>query len=175
MQKSPCIYLFILQIPNPLFDLAGITCGHFLVPFWTFFGATLIGKAIIKMHIQVIISSYPLPNDDEPTKRHPNRFPLLIPRWIPGSSYWSCRFWLVACGGAQPCHSEVGGSGQVFPVPVGNCVPVLVSSCSFISFFLPSFLHLFLSLFALWNCLFRTFTKQNQCSHVGRCISFSHA
>lgn len=47
------IYVFLLlQIPNPLFDLAGITCGHFLVPFWTFFGATLIGKAIIKMHIQ---------------------------------------------------------------------------------------------------------------------------
>jgi len=36
-----------------LFDLAGITCGHFLVPFGTFFGATLIGKAVIKMHIQV--------------------------------------------------------------------------------------------------------------------------
>jgi hypothetical protein len=47
------IYSLILQIPNPLFDLAGITCGHFLVPFWTFFGATVIGKAIIKMHIQV--------------------------------------------------------------------------------------------------------------------------
>ena len=31
------------SIPNPLFDLAGITCGHFLIPFWTFFGATLIG------------------------------------------------------------------------------------------------------------------------------------
>lgn len=43
-----------MQIPNPLFDLAGITCGHFLVPFWTFFGATLIGKAVIKMHIQKI-------------------------------------------------------------------------------------------------------------------------
>jgi hypothetical protein len=40
------------QIPNPLFDLAGITCGHFLVPFWTFFGATLIGKAIVKTHLQ---------------------------------------------------------------------------------------------------------------------------
>ncbi|XP_034406159.1 vacuole membrane protein 1-like isoform X2 [Cyclopterus lumpus] len=40
------------SIPNPLFDLAGITCGHFLVPFWTFFGATLVGKAVIKMHIQ---------------------------------------------------------------------------------------------------------------------------
>lgn len=44
--------LLCASIPNPLFDLAGITCGHFLVKFWTFFGATLIGKAIIKMHIQ---------------------------------------------------------------------------------------------------------------------------
>ncbi|XP_062507554.1 vacuole membrane protein 1-like [Corticium candelabrum] len=44
--------LLCASIPNPLFDLAGMTCGHFLVPFWTFFGATLIGKAIIKMHIQ---------------------------------------------------------------------------------------------------------------------------
>lgn len=42
------------SVPNPLFDLAGITCGHFLIPFWTFFGATLIGKAIIKMSIQVM-------------------------------------------------------------------------------------------------------------------------
>ncbi|XP_011498060.1 PREDICTED: vacuole membrane protein 1-like isoform X2 [Ceratosolen solmsi marchali] len=40
------------SIPNPLFDLAGLTCGHYLIPFWTFFGATLIGKAIVKMHIQ---------------------------------------------------------------------------------------------------------------------------
>lgn len=45
-------FFFSIQIPNPLFDLAGITCGHFLVPFWTFFGATLIGKAVVKMHIQ---------------------------------------------------------------------------------------------------------------------------
>ncbi|RMZ99924.1 vacuole membrane 1 [Brachionus plicatilis] len=44
--------LLCASIPNPLFDLAGITCGHFLVKFWTFFGATLVGKAIIKMHIQ---------------------------------------------------------------------------------------------------------------------------
>lgn len=35
------------SIPNPLFDLAGITCGHFLIPFWTFFGATLIGRGYI--------------------------------------------------------------------------------------------------------------------------------
>lgn len=44
--------LIFIQIPNPLCDLAGVTCGHFLVPFWTFFGATLIGKAVIKMMIQ---------------------------------------------------------------------------------------------------------------------------
>ncbi|XP_035710276.1 vacuole membrane protein 1 [Folsomia candida] len=42
------------SIPNPLFDLAGITCGHFLVPFRTFFGATVIGKAVIKVHLQML-------------------------------------------------------------------------------------------------------------------------
>lgn len=47
--------LVFASIPNPLFDLAGMTCGHFLIPFWTFFGATVIGKAIVKMHIQVKI------------------------------------------------------------------------------------------------------------------------
>lgn len=46
--------LLCASIPNPLFDLAGITCGHFLVPFWTFFGATVIGKAVIKTHIQTV-------------------------------------------------------------------------------------------------------------------------
>ncbi|CAI5445581.1 unnamed protein product [Caenorhabditis angaria] len=49
----PGILLFA-SIPNPLFDLAGITCGHFLVPFWSFFGATLIGKALVKMHVQML-------------------------------------------------------------------------------------------------------------------------
>jgi len=44
--------LFCASVPNPLFDLAGITCGHFLVPFWKFFVATLIGKALIKATIQ---------------------------------------------------------------------------------------------------------------------------
>lgn len=42
------------SIPNPLFDLAGITCGHFLFPFASFFLATMIGKAIIKVHIQML-------------------------------------------------------------------------------------------------------------------------
>ncbi|KAI8341703.1 hypothetical protein BC941DRAFT_499262 [Chlamydoabsidia padenii] len=47
--------LLFASIPNPLFDLAGITCGHFLIPFTTFFGATLLGKACIKSSIQAVI------------------------------------------------------------------------------------------------------------------------
>lgn len=46
--------LLFASVPNPLFDLAGIMCGHFLVPFWKFFLATLIGKALIKTHIQTV-------------------------------------------------------------------------------------------------------------------------
>eukprot|EP01104_Vermistella_antarctica_P000747 TRINITY_DN10865_c0_g1_i1.p1 TRINITY_DN10865_c0_g1~~TRINITY_DN10865_c0_g1_i1.p1 ORF type:complete len:412 (+),score=73.72 TRINITY_DN10865_c0_g1_i1:276-1511(+) len=45
--------LLFASIPNPLFDLAGLTCGHFGVPFWRFFGATAIGKSIVKVHLQV--------------------------------------------------------------------------------------------------------------------------
>jgi uncharacterized membrane protein YdjX (TVP38/TMEM64 family) len=41
------------QVPNPLFDLAGILCGQFNIPFWKFFLATLIGKAFIKVYMQV--------------------------------------------------------------------------------------------------------------------------
>jgi uncharacterized membrane protein YeaQ/YmgE (transglycosylase-associated protein family) len=44
----------MMQVPNPLFDLAGIMCGQFLVPFWKFFSATLLGKALIKTHIQTV-------------------------------------------------------------------------------------------------------------------------
>ncbi|KAL3702231.1 hypothetical protein R1sor_020253 [Riccia sorocarpa] len=46
--------LLLASVPNPMFDLAGILCGQFLVPFWKFFAATIIGKAIIKTHIQTI-------------------------------------------------------------------------------------------------------------------------
>jgi len=46
--------LLCASIPNPLFDLAGITCGYFLISFWRFFFATIIGKALIKMSIQTM-------------------------------------------------------------------------------------------------------------------------
>ncbi|CAF0998590.1 unnamed protein product [Adineta ricciae] len=46
--------LLCASIPNPLFDLAGITCGYFLISFWRFFFATILGKAVIKMSIQTV-------------------------------------------------------------------------------------------------------------------------
>ncbi|XP_027165737.1 vacuole membrane protein KMS1 [Coffea eugenioides] len=46
--------LLLASVPNPLFDLAGIMCGQFGIPFWEFFLATLVGKAIIKTHIQTV-------------------------------------------------------------------------------------------------------------------------
>ncbi|KRW99940.1 hypothetical protein PPERSA_12616 [Pseudocohnilembus persalinus] len=55
LQKYGFITVLICaSIPNPLFDLAGITCGHFGIPFMVFFGATCIGKSIIKTHLQMI-------------------------------------------------------------------------------------------------------------------------
>ena len=41
--------LLLASWPNAFFDLCGIVCGHFRMPFWQFFGATLIGKGIIKV------------------------------------------------------------------------------------------------------------------------------
>ena len=38
--------------PNMAFDMCGIACGHFEMSFWTFFGATFIGKALIKINMQ---------------------------------------------------------------------------------------------------------------------------
>eukprot|EP00051_Salpingoeca_urceolata_P027796 m.483316 g.483316 ORF g.483316 m.483316 type:complete len:378 (-) comp22891_c0_seq1:135-1268(-) len=55
--------LLCASIPNPLFDLAGISCGHFLVPFSTFFGATLIGKGVFKMHLQMVAVVLALSDD----------------------------------------------------------------------------------------------------------------
>jgi len=55
--------LLLASVPNPLFDLAGIFSGYLKYPFWKFFGATLIGKAVIKVSLQtlfiVIIFSKP--------------------------------------------------------------------------------------------------------------------
>ena len=42
--------IFLLSAyPNAAFDLCGMCCGHFLMPFWEFFGATLLGKGVVKV------------------------------------------------------------------------------------------------------------------------------
>lgn len=47
--------LLMASYPNIAFDLCGICCGHFLMPFWTFFLATFLGKAIIRNAYQSFI------------------------------------------------------------------------------------------------------------------------
>jgi membrane protein YqaA with SNARE-associated domain len=46
------VIVLCASVPNPAFDMAGITCGHFLVPVWSFFLATFLGKAVIKANLQ---------------------------------------------------------------------------------------------------------------------------
>jgi vacuole membrane protein 1 len=47
--------LLLSSWPNAFFDLCGICCGQFLMPFWTFFGAVFIGKALIKINLQAFV------------------------------------------------------------------------------------------------------------------------
>jgi len=49
LQKHGFVGVLLMAAwPNMAFDLCGICCGHFLMPFWQFLGATFIGKALIK-------------------------------------------------------------------------------------------------------------------------------
>ncbi|MQL96417.1 hypothetical protein Taro_029095 [Colocasia esculenta] len=61
--------LLLASVPNPLFDLAGIMCGQFGIPFWKFFFATLTGKALIKTHIQASLFRLFVLTVDIATKR----------------------------------------------------------------------------------------------------------
>lgn len=76
--------LVLASVPNPLFDLAGIMCGQLSVPFWKFFTATLIGKAIIKTHIQTIFII--LVCNNQLLEWVENEF-ILILKHIPALSY----------------------------------------------------------------------------------------
>lgn len=46
--------LLLASWPNAAFDLCGICCGAFKMPFWSFFGATLIGKGGVKVSGQAL-------------------------------------------------------------------------------------------------------------------------
>jgi len=45
--------LLLASWPNAMFDICGMCCGFLVMPFWTFFLATLLGKGLIKVHLQV--------------------------------------------------------------------------------------------------------------------------
>ncbi len=47
--------LFFASYPNALFDMCGIASGYYLISFSTFISATIIGKAFIKAHYQMIL------------------------------------------------------------------------------------------------------------------------
>ena len=46
--------LLLASWPNMFFDLCGMACGWLEMPFWTFFGATLLGKGFIKVSLQAV-------------------------------------------------------------------------------------------------------------------------
>eukprot|EP00921_Rhytidocystis_pertsovi_P002790 GHVQ01004727.1.p1 GENE.GHVQ01004727.1~~GHVQ01004727.1.p1 ORF type:complete len:406 (+),score=46.48 GHVQ01004727.1:193-1410(+) len=56
IQNYGAVSVVILSCwPNVLFDLCGIVCGHFMMPFWSFFGALFLGKAIMKVLMQCML------------------------------------------------------------------------------------------------------------------------
>lgn len=53
LQKHGFVGVFLMSAwPNAFFDLCGICCGHFLMPFWSFFIACWAGKALVKVNLQ---------------------------------------------------------------------------------------------------------------------------
>lgn len=73
--------LLCAAIPNPLFDAAGVASGIAQIPFLSFFGATLIGKAIIKVLLQssFVILSFHNKNLDSLIERINMRLGELFP------------------------------------------------------------------------------------------------
>lgn len=53
VQRYGAVSVFLLSCwPNMLFDLCGLVCGHFLMPFHQFFLALVLGKAVVKASSQ---------------------------------------------------------------------------------------------------------------------------
>ncbi len=83
--------LLLASWPNAAFDLCGICCGHFQMPFWQFFGATFLGKALVKV-CQLLLSTVLRPDGVLPQK-----MPLVC----------------VATRGSAPGHSDCRAARSV--------------------------------------------------------------
>ncbi|OEH75490.1 vacuole membrane protein 1 [Cyclospora cayetanensis] len=56
VQKYGAVSVFLLSCwPNMLFDLCGLVCGHFMMPFHEFFIALVLGKAVVKATSQAAL------------------------------------------------------------------------------------------------------------------------
>merc|ERR1712176_1250989 len=52
-EKHGFLGVFLLASwPNAAFDMCGMCCGYVLMPFWTFFIATSLGKGVVKVNLQ---------------------------------------------------------------------------------------------------------------------------
>lgn len=73
--------LLCAAIPNPLFDAAGVASGMAQIPFWSFFGAVFIGKAMIKALLQAsfVVLSFHKNNLDTLIQYVDKRLCQLIP------------------------------------------------------------------------------------------------
>eukprot|EP01056_Protomagalhaensia_sp_Gyna25_P005589 Protomagalhaensia_sp_Gyna_25__5588@NODE_76_length_5570_cov_17_836738_g57_i0_p3_GENE_NODE_76_length_5570_cov_17_836738_g57_i0NODE_76_length_5570_cov_17_836738_g57_i0_p3_ORF_typecomplete_len216_score24_34SNARE_assoc/PF09335_11/1_2e06SNARE_assoc/PF09335_11/1_3e03_NODE_76_length_5570_cov_17_836738_g57_i029453592 len=59
IQNYGGLSVFLLSCwPNALFDLCGILCGQFLMPFWEFFVPLVLGKAVVKVLLQTSAMIY---------------------------------------------------------------------------------------------------------------------
>jgi vacuole membrane protein 1 len=55
LQNYGFLGVFLMSAwPNAMFDLVGLCCGHFLMPFWSFLGAVILGKGVVKIAGQVM-------------------------------------------------------------------------------------------------------------------------
>ncbi|KAL8445070.1 hypothetical protein Emag_005225 [Eimeria magna] len=56
VQRYGAVAVFLLSCwPNMLFDLCGLVCGHFQMPFHQFFTALVLGKAVVKASSQAAL------------------------------------------------------------------------------------------------------------------------
>ena len=92
--------IFLLAAwPNALFDLCGICCGHFLMPFWEFIGATMAGKALVKarrsLHLELSLTRQCI---DDHRQKSELSWPVALP-------------WCTLCRHVQ-VYAEHGGVAE---------------------------------------------------------------
>jgi len=98
--------LFLASVPNVAFDLCGICCGHFMMPFGVFFGATFIGKAIIRNGYQSLVYITIC------TESHLQRLISLLQRLLPDSLGWDEHVREVLEGGKRALQGSTStGAG----------------------------------------------------------------